>query len=36
MTACGCNDWHTTQRAAMLRRQGQRVTIPRSSPCALA
>jgi uncharacterized protein (DUF1501 family) len=30
MTACGCNDWHTTQRAAMLRRQGQRVPIPRT------
>ena len=30
MTACGCNDWHTTQRAAMLRRQGQRVPIPRA------
>ena len=30
MTACGCNDWHTTQRASMLRRQGQRVPIPRA------
>ena len=30
MTSCGCNDWHTTKRRDLLRRQGQRVPIPRA------
>ena len=30
MNECGCNDWMTTQRSAMLRAQGQRVPLPRA------
>ena len=28
MNECGCNDWMTTQRRAMLRAQGERVPLP--------
>jgi|tagenome__1003787_1003787.scaffolds.fasta_scaffold20957879_2 uncharacterized protein (DUF1501 family) len=30
MSNCGCNDWMTTQRRTMLRRQGDRVPLPRA------
>jgi uncharacterized protein (DUF1501 family) len=30
MNDCGCNDWQTTHRRALLRRQGQMVPIPRA------
>ena len=30
MNECGCNDWMTTQRSAMMRAQGQRVPLPRA------
>jgi uncharacterized protein (DUF1501 family) len=30
MNSCGCNDWKSTHRRAMLARQGQRVPIPRA------
>ena len=30
MYECGCNDWKTTQRASMMRAQGQRVPLPRA------
>ena len=30
MNECGCNDWMTTQRSAMMRAQGERVPLPRA------
>ena len=30
MNHCGCNDWQSTHRRSMLRRQGQVVPIPRA------
>ncbi len=30
MNECGCNDWMTTQRSAMMRAQGHRVPLPRA------
>ena len=30
MSSCGCNDWKSTHRRAMLARQGERVPMPRA------
>ena len=30
MSDCGCNDWMTSHRRTMLRRQGERVPLPRA------
>src|SRR3954453_14416458 len=30
MNHCGCNDWQSTHRRSMLRRQGQVVPLPRA------